>query len=361
MKARRATRLPASAAATVALIVGVLLAIPRPIVASGCVGDCNGNNVVQASELTAIVARVLLCNAQPVGPCGSMPVPDCAAADNNGNGVINAGEVTNADFNALVGCSAQQTPTPPQDTVTAPPATATPFPDTPTATSTPQAPTPSATLTRTFASTPTPSATPTATAVSQSTATKTSTSTPAATPTARPAVCGNGVLENGETCAKCAADCKVKSCTPTSTVATFFVTFEPPVGTSASSVTALVGYSSAVVSIPGKGTGSCNAGSNNGKACNGGADCPGGQCVQPKSRVKNPPPASFIGANDLDYALSVVVTRSSQIAPGRIFSVDFDTCQGAPAPTLLNFGCTVTGCASSFGPIDDCTCTVVTP
>ena len=105
-------------------------------------------------------------------------------------------------------------------------------------------------------------------------------------------------------------DCKVKSCTPTTTVVTFYVTFSPPPGQDASSVTALVGYRSDRVSIPGKGTGSCNGGSKDGKACSTGADCPGGQCTLPKSRVKNTPPGSIVGVNDLDYGVRVVLTRS---------------------------------------------------
>ena len=327
--------------------------------AVACVGDCNGDSVVKAGELTIAVARVLTCSGQPLGPCGSIFVPDCANADRDGNGTIGAGELTNAIFNAIFGCPTMA-PTP------SPSVTATPSPtDAPTEVATTAvAPTDTATLTAT-ADVPTPTATSTRTPTRTPTATPqltaTPTATPAASPTPRPAVCNNGVLEYGETCAKCAKDCKVASCTATSTVATFFVTFTPPLGENASSVTALVGYRSSVVSIPGKGTGSCKGGSNDGKARSGGADCTGGQCLQPKSRVKNTPPASFIGANDLDYALRVVVTRSSQIAAGRLFSVDFDTCQGGPAATLADFGCTVEGCASSFGPIDGCTCTVVTP
>lgn len=156
-------------------------------------------------------------------------------------------------------------------------------------------------------------------------------------------------------------DCKVKNCTPTTTVVTFNTTFSPPPGQDASSVTALVGYRSDRVSIPGKGTGSCTGGSKDGKACTTGTDCPGGQCTLPKSRIKNTPPGSIVGVNDLDYGVRVVLTRSGQIAAGRIFSVDFDTCQGAAAVAVADFGCTVEGCATSFGSIDGCTCTVVTP
>ncbi|HVO27132.1 MAG TPA: hypothetical protein VMW56_26270 [Candidatus Margulisiibacteriota bacterium] len=338
-------------------VVGTQLVFAAP-----CVGDCNGNGVVQPGELNTSVARILNCQSRSTGPCGTTQPPDCANADKDGNGIINAGEFNNAIFNVLYGCPPTETATPlpsmtdtPLPTltptlivtaVTAPTATATP-------TTTPTLELMTATATSTL--TPTPTATP------QATATASATATPAATPTTRPAVCNNGVLEDGETCAKCPTDCKVKSCTPTSTVATFSVAFAPPLGENPTSVTALVGYRSSVVSIPGKGTGSCQGGSKDGKACSSGADCPSGQCVLPKSRVKNTPPASFVAVNDLDYALRVVVTRSNPIAPGRIFSVDFDTCQGAPAPTLADLACSIDGCASSFGPIDGCTCTVVTP
>ena len=364
----------ARAAASVLFSAGTLMGSSRLTLAATCTGDCNGDGKVRAGEVTTIIARILSCGGRATGACGIIPAPDCANADRNGDGTITAGEATRAIANALLGCPTSETLTPSPSLTTTPSPTNAPTEvattavaptatETPTVTATVDVPTPTATSTRTPTRTltPTSTATRTPTATPQLTATPTPTATPVASPTPRPAVCNNGVLENGETCAKCAKDCKVASCTPTSTVATFFVTFTPPLGENASSVTALVGYRSSVVSIPGKGTGSCKGGSNDGKACSGGADCTGGQCLQPKSRVKNTPPASFIGANDLDYALRVVVTRSSQIAAGRLFSVDFDTCQGGPAPTLADFGCTVEGCASSFGPIDGCTCTVVTP
>lgn len=350
------TRFLAGPVAPILLAAGMLVGTVRPIPAAVCTGDCNGNGIVSAGELTTIIARVLICTGTPTGECGLMPVPNCANADKNGNGTISAGELTNSVVNALMGCPPDETPTPQPSATDTPTATASAVPpatETPLATVTPDLPTPNAT------STPTP--TRTSTVTPPFTATATPTGTPAATPTLRPAVCGNGILEDGETCAKCAADCKVKACTPTGTSATFNVLFAPPLGENASSVTALVGYRSNVVSLPGKGTGSCVGGSNDGKACTSGVDCPNGLCQQPRARIKNTQSGSIVGVNDLDYAVRVVATRSSPIAPGRIFSVDFDTCQGAAAPTAADFGCAVSGCASSFGPIDGCTCTVVTP
>jgi hypothetical protein len=57
-----------------------------------------------------------------------------------------------------------------------------------------------------------------------------------------------------------------------------------------------------------------------------------------------------------------VYTRASGISETlRLFNVGFDSCQGAPAPTLADFACTVEGCAYNFGPLTGCTCTVANP
>ena len=404
-----------------AFLLGVVASVlAARALAAICVGDCNGDGVVRAGELNAIIARIIICSGEATGTCGLVSVPECPNADADRNGIISAGELTAAIFNVVYTCGHEATLTPTRmatATVTTiqttaasvtPTATAT-VDDTATPTQVTSMPTPTnsatATVTKTFTvppppthtasatevpsaaatasatstfvstttatSTRTPTRTPTrtvtATHTSQPTVTPTMTSTatmtatPAATATMRSAVCGNGVLEQGETCKSCAADCAVHSCTSTGSTVTFAVSFAPPAGESASSVTALVGYRGTVVSIPGSGTGSCQNGSKNGKACSTGTDCPGGQCVLPRSRVKHTPAGAIVGVNDLDYALRVVVTRSSQIAPGELFTVDFDTCQGAATPTVADLGCNVDGCASSFGNVDGCTCTVTTP
>ena len=336
-----------------------LIAVASPAVDAACVGDCDGADGVMINEVVKTVSIFL----------GTDTLATCPNADRNGDGLVTIDEVVATvnsflsdpltcpmvtpavnDPTATLTIGATDTPTPTQTVAATPTATLTMVTATATATLVPTA---------TPTSTATPSATASATA--PATPTFTATATPAATPTPHPAVCGNGILEDGETCAKCAADCKIKACTPTSTLATFDVLFAPPLGENASSVTALVGYRSNVVGLPGKGTGSCKGGSNDGKACSSGADCPNGVCQQPRARIKNTQSGSIVGVNDLDYAVRVVVTRSSPTAPGRIFSADFDTCQGAAAPTAADFGCAVSGCASSFGPIDGCTCTVVTP
>lgn len=77
------------------------------------------------------------------------------------------------------------------------------------------------------------------------------------------------------------------------------------------------------------------------------------------SRVKNRPSSSIVTANDLDYALRVVVTRQGSLSPGRLFTVDFDSCRDAAAVMATDFGCAVEGCASSFGTVEGCTCSVL--
>ena len=340
------------------LVAAVSLGLLSHAVGAACVGDCNAQDGVMINEVVNTVSIFL----------GDAPLSSCANADRNSDGVVTIDEVVAAVSSFLSDAASCPlvTPATPSPTETAgvlpsdtPTMTATAeVTSTATATITVVVPSPSATRSATPSATPSPTPTVTRTATAPPSPTMTATATPASSPTPRPAVCGNGFLEDGETCAKCANDCKVKSCTATTTVATFSVSFTPPLGQSASSVTALVGYRSDSVNIPGKGTGSCKGGSKDGKACTSGADCPNGQCVVPRSSVKNTPPGAIVGVNDLDYGVRVVLTRSSQIAPGRIFSVDFDTCQGAAAVTAADFGCTVEGCASSFGSVDGCQCIV---
>ena len=198
-----------------------------------------------------------------------------------------------------------------------------------------------------------PAFTPTATVVETSTPAFTSTPTPR--PPAETA-CSSRATRARE----CPADCTIQPCTATDSTATYTVSFQPPQGQDASSTTVLVGYRSNILNIPGSGLGSCQGGSNDGHTCTKNADCPDGQCAIPKSHVKNTPPNSIVAVNDLDYALRVVVARSP-LPTGRLFTVDFDTCAGAAAPTPSDVSCIVDGCSSSFGPLDGCTCTVSGP
>ncbi len=158
--------------------------------------------------------------------------------------------------------------------------------------------------------------------------------TPTATPTLG-AVCGNGILEGGETCTSCPADCVVLACTPTPPIQTFRVNFSAPAGSAPSNVSALVGYRSDRVSLPSSAS----------------------------SRVKNRPAGTSQLVTDLNYAVRVLISASSGnvIPSGRLFTVDFDSCHGAMSVTPADFACQIESCGSSFGPIDGCACTVTLP
>jgi hypothetical protein len=152
-------------------------------------------------------------------------------------------------------------------------------------------------------------------------------------------MCGNGLIEAGETCVTCAADCAIASCTATTTMATFTVLFHGAPGTTPITSTTLFAYKSDRVSIPGS-----------------------GGATSARQRVTFPAPLpNALSVNDLDYAARVVIGRTAGIANGLLYSVKLDICTGAPAPTVEDFACTMEGCAGAGGPIEGCTCTVAAP
>ncbi len=222
--------------------------------------------------------------------------------------------------------------------------------DAPVATATPTGTTTvTRTPTATSADTPTPvgpSATPTDTplgGIPTATATFTGTATPTPTPTPTVGVvCGNGLLEAGETCTSCPADCVVGACTPIATTQAFAIDFTRPGSASVSSISALVAYRSTRLSIPGSGT----AGS-----------------VTARVVAPAPPPNPFI-RNDLNYAVRIVATRTGGWNPptSLLATITFDLCSGQPAPTLNDLACTIEGCTGLGGnPFDGCSCTVRLP
>lgn len=151
------------------------------------------------------------------------------------------------------------------------------------------------------------------------------------------AVCGNLLLEPGEDCAGCAADCAVQACTATATSAAFTFDLIAPPGQSPTGATVRLGYRSDILSIPGMASQAS---------------------VLARIVAPAPAPVPFI-RNDQNYAVSVVLGRTSAIT--ELFTVTFDRCQGAPAPTADDLGCAIVGCASGGPPIEGCTCQVRTP
>jgi cysteine-rich repeat protein len=202
----------------------------------------------------------------------------------------------------------------------------------------PFTPTPTPTVTPTVTNTPTvtPTDTPGGTELPTHTPTPTVTPTPTITPT--PNLCGDGILESGETCTSCPPDCTVLPCTATTPVQTFQVDFQAPAGSSASALSVLVGYRSDRVSLPGSGSAA-------------------------GSRVKMRPSGTSQLVNDLNYAVRVLIQAQggASIPDGKLFTVDFDSCEGSEPVTSADFGCSIESCGSSFGLIDGCTCQVSVP
>jgi hypothetical protein len=225
----------------------------------------------------------------------------------------------------------------------APVATATPTgtaPPPPTASATASATAtaagPTATATDTPSLTPTPEGgVPTPTDTASATVTPSFT----ATPTPGGATCGNGLLEPGETCGGCPADCVVSPCTAVAPTPSFTVLLSYPFGSQATTVTALIGYRSNLVSIPGSGS-----------------------ATSVRQRVTYPaPPPNPQTPNDLDYAIRLVIGRSAGLPEGLLATIRYDRCQGAPAPTTQDFSCTIEALAGVGGNIEGGTCAISVP
>jgi hypothetical protein len=186
-------------------------------------------------------------------------------------------------------------------------------------------------VTRTFTAAPT--ATFTATALPSATF------TPTATPTGGSgAVCGNHVLEPGETCESCPSDCVVGPCNaPGAPTQAFIVDLVQPPGFAPTTATVLFAYNSTKLNIPGTGT-----------------------ATSVRQRVvAGPPVPQAFTPNDKDYAVQVLISRNTPL--GQLFTATFDRCSGAAAPTLADVSCTVLSCAQGGGGVAGCTCTARLP
>ncbi|MFN8642880.1 MAG: hypothetical protein U0802_14970 [Candidatus Binatia bacterium] len=152
--------------------------------------------------------------------------------------------------------------------------------------------------------TPTP-VIPTAT----STATPTSTPTASPTPTLPTDSCGNGLLQPGETCASCPADCQPAACVPSGTTSSFALAVtsrRPP-----TRVAVQLAYRSSVIAIPGSGS---------------------DVTVRQRVRFAPPPPTTFT-VDDLDYAVDIDSTGPRACRPARArLPPPASTTAAAPAP-----------------------------
>jgi len=154
-------------------------------------------------------------------------------------------------------------------------------------------------------------------------------------PSAAAKRCGDGLLDAGENCKDCPADCAPQACTPSTSHAVFEIKFVPPLAPDVTTTVLRVAYRSDRLSLPGAGT-----------------EAP------VRARIKPSPGAAMVVANDLDYAVRVVVSGSTALPPGVLFTLEFDGCNGAPAPSAADLSCAVEACANSSGPTNDCHCVV---
>jgi len=190
------------------------------------------------------------------------------------------------------------------------------------------------TQTPTFTVTSTPTNTPTP-------GLETQTPTRTATPTIS-ADCGNGTTEEGETCDDgnnddgdaCPSDCVIRTCEPSGGRRAVTVNFAAPFGSVATSVTFRLNYPDGEVGLPGSGTE-----------------------ASVRQRLTGTPPNAVVSVNDLDYALRGVITVSGRL-PNTLGTVSFDECLAASPPPANAFSCVIEGCATSFGDLDGCTCSL---
>jgi hypothetical protein len=112
------------------------------------------------------------------------------------------------------------------------------------------------------------------------------------------------------------------------------VSFTPPAGTGIAGITVFVDYPEGKVTLPGSGASASGS-------------------------ISNTPPSAFATANDFDHALREVIASGSAITPGLLFRMNFQACQGAPAPTPGEFACLVTDASDPLGnTVVGVTCTV---
>ncbi|MFN8642879.1 MAG: hypothetical protein U0802_14965 [Candidatus Binatia bacterium] len=150
--------------------------------------------------------------------------------------------------------------------------------------------------------------------------------------------CGDGLLAADETCASCSADCAV-STRKVTTRRRITVDLTPQEGYDAvGAVTLLIGYRKGVLSLPGE------------KAA-----------PAAKARVTPRQATAQVFANDLGYALRVVVSSQAGLPAGPLLDLDLDVCAGAPVAQIGDLSCRVESCAHGGGKLRGCECRVSLP
>ncbi|MGH3637473.1 MAG: hypothetical protein ACRDUX_00445 [Mycobacterium sp.] len=147
--------------------------------------------------------------------------------------------------------------------------------------------------------------------------------------------CGNGLIEAGEKCDSCPADCVASTCAA-GEKRRFVVAYTPAPGfATASTVTLRIGFRSTLLSLPG--TGSDPA---------------------VRARVRATGPDATVAVNGLGAAVRVLLSRKAGLPPGRVIELELDRCAGAKAPEAGDLSCVVETCAFGGSPLEGCKCTV---
>jgi cysteine-rich repeat protein len=217
----------------------------------------------------------------------------------------------------------------------------------------------STSITSSSASTSSSSTTSTSTSIPASTSSSSSTSTSTTTSTTIPALCGNGVVNAGETCDDgnqsdndgCPANCFIAACTPVAaTVRQVTVSFTPPAGVAVAALTLLMNYPEQKVFMPPAGP----------QATIGAANF---VPLYPSSEVlirgADLAPAGSTGSG---HAVRGLVADSTAVPPGSIFQLKFQDCQGAAAPIPGEFNCRVLDATDPFtNQVNGVVCSVTLP
>jgi hypothetical protein len=153
-------------------------------------------------------------------------------------------------------------------------------------------------------------------------------------PTPPAASCGNGLLDTGESCEVCPADCTPAACKPGKPTRRFTVMLAPPRGQEPTTATVRIAYRSDRLHLPAAGA-----------------------APAVRTRLTALAKTATLTPNALGYALRVVATGTEAFTNGPLFAVEFDSCAGPPAGTT-DLSCVVEGCAGAGTPITGCTCSI---
>lgn len=174
-----------------------------------------------------------------------------------------------------------------------------------------------------------------------------------------PALCGNGVMNAGESCDDgnnsdndgCPANCFIAACTPVAaTVRQVTVSFATPAGVDVAALTLLLDYPEHKVFMP-----------------------PGGPqtTIGSANFVPLYPPAEVLirgadlapaGSTGSGHAVRGLVADSTAVPAGPIFQLKFQDCEGAAAPVAGEFICTVLDATDPFtNQVGGVSCSVTLP